>query len=210
MARLRKKDRQEVEDVDVPATEAPGARDQGPWDSTEKSGTEEQGYIDLGSLLVRGEEGFALQLPADNEDGDIGSVMLVADDSALELRAFAATRSGGLWDEVRADILEEVARLGGECAEAEGPYGIELQVTMPATMPDGESGVQPSLILGIEGPRWMLRATLLGQAALFSEDHPLMSALRDVIVVRGSDPRIQREPLLLTIPPNAIATRVED
>jgi hypothetical protein len=211
MARLRKKDKQEVEDVvDVPAPEAPGVRDQGPWDSSEKSGTEEQGYIDLGSLLVRGDEGFALQLPADNEDGDIGSVMLVAEDSALELRAFAATRSGGLWEEVRADILEEVARLGGECTEAEGPYGTELQVTMPATMPDGESGVQPSLILGIEGPRWMLRATLLGQAALFSEDHPLMSALRDVIVVRGAEPRIQREPLLLTIPPNAIATQVED
>src|SRR5688572_19790620 len=107
MARLRKKDRQEVEDVEVPAPEAAGVRDQGPWDSSEKSGTEEQGYIDLGSLLVRGEAGFALQLPADNEDGDIGSVMLVGDDSALELRAFAATRSGGLWDEVRADILEE-------------------------------------------------------------------------------------------------------
>ncbi len=65
--------------------------------------------------------------PADNDDGDIGSVVLVADDSALELRAFAATRSGGLWDEVRADIVEEVARLGGECTEAEGPYGAELQ-----------------------------------------------------------------------------------
>ncbi|WP_332644095.1 DUF3710 domain-containing protein [Aeromicrobium sp.] len=210
MARLRKKDRQEVEDVDVPAPEAPGVRDQGPWDSTEKSGTEEQGYIDLGSLLVRGDEGYALQLPADNEDGEIGSVMLVADDSALELRAFAATRSGGLWDEVRADILEEVARLDGECTETEGPFGTELQVTMPATMPDGESGVQPSLILGVEGPRWMLRATFLGQAALFPADHPLMSALRNVIVVRGSEPRIQREPLLLTIPPNAIAAPLED
>lgn len=210
MARLRKKDRHEVEDVAIPAPEAPGVRDQGPWDSTEKSGTEEQGYIDLGSLLVRGEEGLALQLPADNEEGDIGSVMLVADDSALELRAFAATRSGGLWDEVRADILEEVARLGGECAEAEGPFGAELQVTMPATMPDGETGVQPSRIIGVEGPRWMLRATLLGEAALFPEEHALMAALRDVIVVRGAEPRIQREPLLLTIPPHAIAAPVED
>lgn len=210
MARLRKKDRQKAEDVVVPAPEAPGIRDQGPWDSTEKSGTAEQGYIDLGSLLVRGEEGFALQLPADNDEGDIGSVMLVSDDSALELRAFAATRTGGLWDEVRADILEEVARLGGECTEVQGSFGAELQVTMPATMPDGESGVQPSLILGIEGPRWMLRATLLGQAALFPENHPLMSALRDVIVVRGAGPRIQREPLLLTIPPHAITAPTED
>ena len=138
------------------------------------------------------------------------AVLLVADDSALELRAFAATRSGGLWEEVRADIAEEVGRLGGECTEGVGDYGIELKVTVPATTPDGETGIQPSRIMGIEGPRWMLRATLLGDAALLPEEHALMAALREVIVVRGAEPRIPREPLLLTIPPNAVPAPDED
>ncbi len=203
MARLRKKHIES--EVAVTATPEPvGVRHQGPWDASERSATDEPGYVDLGSLLVRGGEGFALQLPADNDEGDIGSVVLVVGDSALELRAFAAARSGGLWDEVRSDIVEEVRRLGGECTEGEGPYGAELKVTIPATTAEGQTGIQPSRIIGIEGPRWMLRATLLGDAALIPEEHPLMDALRDVIVVRGADPRMAREPLLLTIPADAI------
>jgi len=209
MARLRKKNR-DVEDVVEPAPSLVEVRDGGPWDSSEKSGAGDPGYVDLGALLVRGDEGFSLQLPADNDDGDIGSVVLVAGASALELRAFAATRSGGLWDEVRADIAEEVARLGGEATAGVGPFGEELHVTMPATAPDGQTGVQPSRVIGIEGPRWMLRATLLGEAALQPDEHALMAALRDVIVVRGADPRIPREPLLLTLPPNAVPSPAED
>ncbi len=208
MARKRKKDL----DVETEAELAPGpvdVRHQGPWDSTEKTGAED-GYVDLGSLMIRGDEAYALQLPADNDEGEIGSVVLVAEGSALELRAFAASRSGGLWDEVRADIAAEVARLGGESTEADGPYGAELTVSVPAEGPDGESGMQASRIIGIEGPRWMLRATLLGEAALQAGEHALMAALRDVIVVRGAEPRIQREPLLLTIPPNAIPAPDED
>ncbi len=206
MARKRKKDT-EVEPE--PASESLGVRHHGPWDSTEKP-EDLSGYVDLGSLMIRGDEAYALQLPADNDEGDIGSVVLVADESALELRAFAATRSGGLWDEVRADIAEEVARLGGESTESEGPYGAELTVSVPDEGPEGESGMQTSRILGIEGPRWMLRATLLGKAAAQAGEHPLMAALHDVVVVRGAEPRIQREPLLLTIPPNAVPAPDED
>lgn len=211
MARLRKKDTElEIEEAADQAPEAVDVRVSGPWDSTERTGSGDEGYIDLGSLLVRGNEGATLQLPADNEEGDIGSVVMVEGDSALELRAFAASRSGGLWDEVRADIVEEVERLGGECTQTEGPYGPELHVAMPATTPDGQEGIQPSRILGIEGPRWLLRATVMGEAAMMTEEHALMGALRDTIVVRGADPRIQREPLLLTIPPNAVAAPQED
>ena len=209
MARLRKKDR-DVEDAADVAPEGDGVRERGPWDSTEKSVAGDPNYVDLGSLIVRGDDGYALQLPADNDEGDIGSVVLVAEESALELRAFAATRSGGLWDEVRADITEEVGRLGGEATEGAGPYGVELMVTMPATSEDGEMGMAPSRIMGIEGPRWMLRATLLGEAALVPDEHALMEALGHVIVMRGAEPRIQREPLLLTIPPNAVAATPED
>ncbi|GAA3534408.1 hypothetical protein GCM10022234_34080 [Aeromicrobium panaciterrae] len=202
MARFRKKDAQpQIDDQPIEET---GGREHGPWDSTEKSVVDDPTYVDLGSLIVRGHDDYALQLPADNDDGEIGSVLMVAENGALELRAFAATRSGGLWDEVRSDIVAEVERLGGEAIEDEGPHGPELKVTVPATTPDGETGVQPSRIMGIEGPRWLLRATLLGEAALVPEDHILMDALNDVIVVRGEGPKMLREPLLLRVPPNAV------
>ncbi|MDX6276180.1 MAG: hypothetical protein QOJ72_308 [Nocardioidaceae bacterium] len=214
MARLRKKDRgaeaaDEVEDA-APAPEADPRRN-GPWDSSEKTPDEDESYLDLGPLLIRGHDDLTIQLPADGEDGEIGSVILVTEDSALELRVFAATRSGGLWDEVRTDLAEEVTRLGGESTVVDGPYGAELHIAVPATSPEGEEGLQPSRIIGIEGPRWLLRATVLGAAALdLTDDGLLMTALRDVIVARGAEPRIPREPLLLTVPEDAILLPDED
>lgn len=213
MARLRKRDREgeEADEVDVEPAAPLDLRHNGPWDATERPPGEEESYLDLGPLLVRGQEGITFQLPADGDDGEIGSVVLVSDDSALELRVFAATRSGGLWDEVRDDLAEEVARLGGESTVVDGPYGAELHVAVPATSPEGEEGLQPSRIIGIEGPRWLLRATVLGEAALdLSDAGLLMAALRDVIVVRGAEPRIPREALLLTLPENAVESPDED
>jgi hypothetical protein len=81
----------------------------------------------------------------------------------------------------------------------DGPFGPELRIRVPVTLPDGEAGFQPSRILGIEGPRWMLRATFLGQEALEPDDDGLlMQALRDVIVVRGDEPMAPREAMLIS------------
>ena len=181
-------------------TEPPSLRSDGPWDSTEKDVSDDSAYLDFGSLLIRGRPGFNLQMPTDDDQGTIGSVVLVTEESGLELRAFADARSGGLWDDVRADLEAEVERLEGEAEQADGPFGPELRIRVPVTLPDGEAGFQPTRVIGIEGPRWMLRATFLGREALEpSDDGLLMQALRDVVVVRGDEPRAPRDPLLITI-----------
>jgi hypothetical protein len=191
-------------DVVVEETVVEGVRHDGPWDSTERSPAEDQTYADLGPLVVPVRPGITVQMPTDGNGEDIGSVVLVADDAALELRAFAAARSGGLWDEVRDDLILEVERLNGECEQVEGPFGPELRIKVPVDLPDGEKGFQPSRIIGVEGPRWLLRATFLGEAGLNPSDEGLlMESFRDVIVVRGPEPRIPREALLLTLPAGA-------
>jgi hypothetical protein len=199
----RRRDEQEESASDVeesPEPEAVDVRADGPWDAAEKDVGDDPAYLDFGSLLIRGRPGFNLQVPTDDDQGTIGSVVLVTEDSGLELRAFADARSGGLWDAVRADLEEEVERLEGDVQRVDGPFGPELHITVPVTMPDGVHGVQPTRIIGIEGPRWMLRATFLGQEALEpSDDSLLMNALRDVVVVRGDEPRAPREALLITI-----------
>lgn len=175
-------------------------RAQGPWDSSEKDVSEDPDYLDFGSLLIRGRTGLNLQLPVDDDEGTIGSVVLLAEESGLELRAFANARSGGLWDDVRAELQVEAERLGGECEQVGGPFGAELHVQVPVTLPDGQVGFQPSRVVGIEGPRWMLRATFLGREAWEpGTDDLLLQALRDVVVVRGDEPRAPRDPLLLSI-----------
>ncbi len=209
MVRRRKKEQPE-EDV-VPVDVPPDVRANGPWDISEKSPEGDPSYLDLGPLLVRARDEFSIQLPAEGENGQIASAVLVKDDSALELRAFAATRSGGVWDEVRDDLILEVARLNGTSEQVTGPFGEELLVRVPVELPDGEEGFQPSRIVGVEGPRWLLRGTFLGEAGLNpSDDDVLMQAFREVIVVRGDEARIAREALLLTLPDNAVVASDEE
>lgn len=198
MARRRSKN-QPVEETTVEPQQVEGPRHLGPWDSAERSAGDDPAYVDLGALQVKVRIGLNLEMPVDEND-NIGSVVLIADDGALELRAFAANKSGGLWDEVRDDLILEVSRLNGECDQVDGLFGPELHVRVPVEV-EGEPGFQPSRIVGIEGPRWLLRATFLGAAGLNPTDEGiLMDALRDVIVVRGGEPRLLREALLLTPP----------
>jgi len=208
MIRRRTKDATPATPAEPVETAPPGPRHEGPWDASEKSSDDEPAYLDFGSLKVLGRAGFTFQMPGSPTGENAPALVLVADGAALELRLFAASRSGSLWDEVRPDLIADIQRHEGEFREEDGRYGTELMARLPATLPDGSEGFQPSRIVGIDGPRWMLRATFLGTAALTSSDDDLLAqALRDVIVVRGGEPRIPREPLLLTVPEGARAIK---
>jgi hypothetical protein len=131
-------------------------------------------------------------------------ITVVSGESGLQLQAFAAAKSGGLWDEVRAEITAEVARNGGESSEAEGPFGTELRVRIiPAEPVQGGPGGerQPVRFLGVDGPRWFLRGLITGPAA-DQEDLavPLERVFGGVVVVRGDHPVPPREMLEIQLP----------
>lgn len=182
-----------------------GARAEGPWDSAEVDLEEQDSTrVDLGGLLVKGRPGLELRLQVDEASQQVAAVLLVGSEGAVELRPFAAPRNADIWSDIRKQIAAETARRGGTATEAEGPFGPELQVSMPAKTPDGQAATQPSRVLGISGPRWLLRATFLGRPAVSpQEDGDLESALRDVVVVRGSAPMAPGDPLPLVMPGNA-------
>ncbi len=194
-------------DTDPAAATAGGddATAQGPWDSADIDMSAPGAQrIDLGSLLVTGTEGLELRLQADQTSGAVTAVVLAATDTAVEVRVFAAPKSGGLWAELRREIGAEATRLGGTVDEDEGTFGPQLRLQVPATTADGRSGVQVSRVVGIEGPRWLLRATFLGAAAQGTDPDSLLErAVRDLVVVRGSGPMSPREPLPLRLPPDA-------
>jgi len=161
-------------------------------------------YVDLGALRVRMRQGVELRINTDPTSGAVLAVVFATPEGSVELRVFAAPRSGGVWDGVRTEIADQFAKRGGTTREREGAYGVELMAALPVTRPDGRAGAQPSRILGIEGPRWLLRATFLGRPAVDPDaDGVLQSALRDVVVVRGTEPMAPREPLVLRLPANA-------
>jgi hypothetical protein len=191
------------------APDAPAAaadhRAHGPWDVSEVDhSTDDPAKIDLGGLVVTGRPGLELRLQVDEKSQQVVAVLLVGPEGAVELRPFAAPRNGGIWDDIRQQIAAETTRRGGTATEAEGVYGKELRVVMPVTTPEGKPAQQPSRVMGIEGPRWLLRATFLGRPATNPNTAgDIESALRDVVVVRGSSPMAPGDPLPLVMPSNA-------
>jgi len=201
--------RRKAKNEDPETTEqdaAPEAPAVGPFDSTEVDPEvlEAEDRIDLGALVVTGMPGMELRLQVEEQSGQVQAVLLVLDDSALELRAFAAPKTSGIWSEVRREIAAEASRMGGTATESEGSFGTELVLVVPVEDPDGQIFSQTSRVLGVDGPRWLLRATVLGRAAVEPDAASTMEeALRNVIVVRGSEPMAVRESLPLRLPPGA-------
>ena len=185
----------DLEDESVPAT--------GPWDSDElpDDGVDR---VDLGSLRVPPREGAELRLQVDEATGEVQSVMLAAEEGALELRAFAAPRNGSLWEEVRPQIAADIAQHGGTATEREGRFGTELVCQMQVVMPDGSQAMQPSRIIGVNGARWLLRGTFLGLPAVEPEGAgEWEDALSSVVVHRGSHAMPVGDALPLRLPDDA-------
>jgi hypothetical protein len=155
--------------------------------------------MDLGALRVPVWSGVDLRLDI-NEAQQVISVTLASLDGQMQLGVFAAPRNEGIWDDVRAEIRQSLAAQGGAGADrSDGPFGTELTGTLK-----GPDGSMPVRFVGIDGPRWFLRAMLVGPIALDpAKAAPFEDALRAIVVVRGSDPFPVREPVPLQLPKEA-------
>lgn len=181
------------------------SRSRGPWDRGETSADEDDPtYVDLGGLVVKGREGVELRIQIDEQTQSVASVLIAGPESGLELRAFAAPRYEGIWDDVRQDIAAEAAKRGGTATEVDGEFGTELKVVVAVQAPDGRQATQATRIVGVQGPRWLLRGTFLGKSAQEGDpDGVLEQAFRDVIVVRGDVPMAPRAMIGLEMPSQA-------
>lgn len=160
--------------------------------------------VDLGSLLVSPQPGRELRLQVDEASGAVQAVLLAGPEGAVELRAFAAPRNGDLWSEVRPQLAADMSRRGGTATEREGVFGTELACQLTVRRPDGQTATQPSRIIGVNGDRWLLRATVMGRPAVEEElPEEWAATIRSVAVRRGAGAMPVGEPLPLVLPPNA-------
>ncbi len=134
-----------------------------------------------------------LRLEVDKTGQQVMGVQLVLDDSVVQLQAFAAPRTLGVWEQLRTEISQSVLAQGGVVDVSDGPFGKQLEAKLP-------NGTRMRF-LGIDGPRWFLRAVLSGAAAT---DGPgaaaILDVVRKVVVVRGSEAMAPRELLPLRVP----------
>jgi len=179
-----------------------GPQPDGPWDAQDEFPPHER--IDFGSLQVPVSEGFEIQLNLAEEQGTL--ITVLRGESSLQLQAFAAPKSGGLWEDVRREIAAAVAEAGGASEEADGRFGAELRARVaaeagPASRP---AALQPIRFLGVDGPRWFLRGVLTGPAAHHrSAAEPLEDVFAGIVVVRGDHPAPPRDLLEIRLPEQA-------
>jgi hypothetical protein len=174
-------------------------RGQGPFDRSEVQGLGDR--LDLGALWLTGTPGMELRLEVEQESQGVVGVTAVLGESAVQLQAFAAPRSDGIWNDIRKEIAASITSQGGTADETSGPLGVELQTRMPGQAPDGRTVFSPARFVGVDGPRWFLRAVLSGRAAIDQDAAlALLDVVRSTVVVRGEEAMAPRELLPLKLP----------
>jgi Protein of unknown function (DUF3710) len=206
--KAKRQESAEPEDFQADATPDPAEnaaddrRANGPFDVSEISSRD--GYVDLGALLIAPRDGLQLRLEVEEATQRVVAVTMDLEGSSLQLQAFAAPRSEGLWDEIREQIGQSVGGQGGQIEEIPGDYGVELVAKLPAGAPDGSQGYRVARFVGVDGPRWFLRGVFGGEAAL---DRAAAAGLEDlfrkIVVIRGENPMPPRDLLQLRLPKDA-------
>lgn len=182
-----------------PAPSETTPRDHGPWDVSEVEGIGKR--VDLGSLWLPPRDGMELRMEVDRNTKVVTAAAVALGESRLQVQAFAAPKTEGVWDEIRAELAESVTKQGGTVDDVPGPFGRELLARLQVRTAEGRTGHRAVRFLGVDGPRWFLRAVLGGKAAVDPKAaEALEQVLADIVVVRGQEPRPPRDLLPLTVP----------
>ncbi len=172
----------------------------GPRDVSEV--TEVSPYLDFGSLRVPTFEGLQMRLDVEEGSNRVVAITLERNGSTIQLQAFAAPKSEGIWHEIRATMAQSIAAQGGTTEERIGSLGPELLARIPLMDESGnQAGFRAARFVGVDGPKWFLRG-VVGGAAI---NDPKAAAdiddiFRSVTVVRGDAPMPPKDLLPLTMP----------
>lgn len=172
----------------------------GPFDESEANPV--RPYIDLGGIKILPREGLNLRLEVEEQTKRIVALGLDYAESSLQLQAFAAPRTTGLWGDTRAQIRDQVRQQGGRVEEREGPFGPELLAEVPVIAgAEGDAGKRLARFIGVDGPRWFLRGVIGGAATGDIEAAAQVEDLfRSIVVVRGGSPMPPRDLIPLRMP----------
>lgn len=171
---------------------------QGPYNEGESPEGSE--FLDMGVLRIPMIAGLQV-LPVQDANGNILALEIVSGTAQMQLAAFAMQRSGGLWDEVRQELADQLKAEEYQVFPLPGPFG---EAVLARPIPEGKSaieGAMPLLLWGIEGDRWLLRVIVRGQAAEEeSAREGLLEVLGGMEVVRGKEAHVPGEALPIELP----------
>ncbi|MBS5962433.1 DUF3710 domain-containing protein [Varibaculum cambriense] len=178
--------------------DAQTSKRQGPYNEGESPEGSE--FLDMGVLRIPMIAGLQV-LPVQDANGNILALEIVSGTAQMQLAAFAMQRSGGLWDEVRQELADQLKAEEYQVFPLPGPFG---EAVLARPIPEGKSavgGAMPLLLWGIEGDRWLLRVIVRGQAAEEeSAREGLLEVLGGMEVVRGKEAHVPGEALPIELP----------
>jgi len=170
----------------------------GPFDSTEVINIRPS--VDFGAISLPIREDVTLKLEVEEASSRIVALTVEHQGSSLQLQAFSAPGSEGIWHEIRGDLDRSIQSQGGKTEVVVGPLGPELN----AQIPTKDGGSRLAKFIGVDGPKWFLRGVISGLALGDTLAMTYMiDIFRSVVVVRGVAPMPPKELLQLNAPPGA-------
>lgn len=153
--------------------------------------------IDFGALQLPVREDVTLKLEVDEASSRIVALTVDHEGSSLQLQAFSAPGSAGIWHEIRKTLDDSIFAQGGKTETVVGPMGPELNAQIPTKGGD----FRLAKFIGVDGPKWFLRGVISGLALgdTLAMTH-VIDIFRSVIVVRGVSPMPPKELLQLVAP----------
>lgn len=171
---------------------------EGPFDSSEVGFLAP--HLDFESLRVSPRDGMQIRAEIEESTKRIIALTLDFGGTLLQLQAFAAPKTAGLWAEALSAMKEALLKQSAKVLERQGALGPELAVEAIVDV-GGKKQLRQSVFLAVDGPRWLLRGVLMGKAATDSASYnDAIKVFRSVVVDRGSTPLPPNELLPLRLP----------
>ena len=180
-------------------------RADGPFDITEVDlDADDVQRLDFGSVIVTPFDDMQLQLQVSQANNQVQALMVVDKKSALEVALFAAPARGSMLAQVRGEMAEAATAASGTMTLEKGPLGTQIRRVLPGKAADGREVKQRSLTWLAQGPKWLLRGVLMGQAVnsdkMGDEAQLLFEFFCNLVVRRGDTPRVPGELIGMDIP----------
>ena len=177
----------------------------GPFDVTEAKSLET--LIDFGAVkLPNVNRNLSIKVELEEDTRRLVALTLQTEGSMLQVSLFSAPKNNEVWQEVLEVLTSSLESQNAQVESVVGSFGRELLVAMQVPTEDGGSALQQIRFIGVDGPRWLLRGSITGDALNnLSEQAEIERIFRSIVVDRGSEAMPPRELVPLTMPPGNIA-----
>jgi len=157
-------------------------------------------HLDFESLRISPREGMQIRAEVEEATKRIIALTLDVNGSVIQLQAFAAPKSEGLWLPALKSMKESLLAQNAKAVERQGAIGPELAVQAIVDI-DGKKQLRQSIFIAVDGPRWLLRGVIMGRAATNDDAYSdAIKIFRSVVVNRGDTPYPPNELLPLRLP----------